>query len=128
MSLIESLGEGCQEHQHSRSLYIHGSNGQGPVVRSLVSANCWLRGIKTYRFPWCLTLVSANHASSNPGQNASLYRHRGQTSEHARDLARGSGNEDSGNEIVDCIVRFGKDVRTATSCLPLSSRVHLVVS
>ena len=29
----------------------------GPVVR---------RGIKTYRFPWYLTLVSANHASSNP--------------------------------------------------------------
>ena len=39
----------------------------GPVVRSLVSANRWLRGIKTYRFPWCLTLVNANHASSNPG-------------------------------------------------------------
>ena len=39
----------------------------GPVVRSLVSANHWLRGIKTYRFPWYLTLVSANHASSNPG-------------------------------------------------------------
>ena len=41
---------------------------QGPVVRSLVSANRWLRGIKTYRFPWYLTLVSDNHASSNPGQ------------------------------------------------------------
>ena len=40
---------------------------QGPVVQSLVSANRWLRGIKTYRFPWYLTLVSANHASSNPG-------------------------------------------------------------
>ena len=39
----------------------------GPVVRSLVSANRWLRGIKTYKFPWYLTLVSANHASSNPG-------------------------------------------------------------
>ena len=39
----------------------------GPVVLSLVSANRWLRGIKTYRFPWYLTLVSANHASSNPG-------------------------------------------------------------
>ena len=39
----------------------------GPVVWSLVSANLWLRGIKTYRFPWYLTLVSANHASSNPG-------------------------------------------------------------
>ena len=42
-------------------------NDLGPVVRSLVSANRWLRGIKTYRFPWYLTLVSANHASSNPG-------------------------------------------------------------
>ena len=41
---------------------------QGPVVRSLVSTNRWLRGSKTYRFPWYLTLVSANHASSNPGQ------------------------------------------------------------
>ena len=42
-------------------------NNLGPVVRSLVSANRWLRGPKTYRFPWYLTLVSANHASSNPG-------------------------------------------------------------
>ena len=41
---------------------------QGPVARSLVSANRWLRGIKMYRFPWYLTLVSTNHASSNPGQ------------------------------------------------------------
>ena len=40
----------------------------GPVVRSLVSADRWLRGIKTYRFLWYLTLVSANHASSKPGQ------------------------------------------------------------
>ena len=39
----------------------------GPVARSLVSANCWLRGIKMYRFPWYLTLVSTNHASRNPG-------------------------------------------------------------
>ena len=41
--------------------------GLGPVARSLVSANRWLRGIKMYRFPWYLTLVSTNHASSNPG-------------------------------------------------------------
>ena len=40
---------------------------QGPVAESLVSANRWLRGIKMYRFPWYLTLVSTNHASSNPG-------------------------------------------------------------
>ena len=39
----------------------------GPVARSLVSANRWLRGIKMYRFPWYLTLVSTNHASRNPG-------------------------------------------------------------
>ena len=43
-------------------------NIQGPVARSLVSANRWLRGIKMYRFRWYLTLVSTNHASSNPGQ------------------------------------------------------------
>ena len=40
---------------------------QGPVARSMVSANRWLRGIKRYRFPWYLTMVSTNHASSNPG-------------------------------------------------------------
>ena len=42
-------------------------NPLGPVARSLVSANRWLKGIKMYRFPWYLTLVSTNHASSNPG-------------------------------------------------------------
>ena len=31
----------------------------------MVSANHWLRGIKTYRLSWHLTRVSANHASSN---------------------------------------------------------------
>ena len=46
---------------------------QGPVAQRLVSANRWLRGIKTYRFPWYLSLVSANHASSNPGQKACIY-------------------------------------------------------
>ena len=50
-------------------------NLQGPVARSLVSANRWLRGIKMYRFPWYLTLVSTNHASSNPG----LVCNRGRT-------------------------------------------------
>ena len=43
------------------------ASGQGPVARSLVNANRWLRGIKMYRFPWYLTLVSTNHVSSNPG-------------------------------------------------------------
>ena len=41
------------------------SDNQEPVARSLVSGNRWLRGIKTYRFPW----DSANHPSSNRGQN-----------------------------------------------------------
>ena len=35
----------------------------GPVARSLVSANGWLTGIETYKFPWYLTLVSANRAT-----------------------------------------------------------------
>ena len=39
----------------------------GPVARSLVSVNRWFRGIKTYRFPWYSTLISANHASRNRG-------------------------------------------------------------
>ena len=30
----------------------------GPVARSLVCANRWLRGVKTYRFPWYLTLLA----------------------------------------------------------------------
>ena len=51
---------------------VHSTRLQGPVVRSLVSANRCLRGIKAYRFPWYLTLVSANHASSNPGQGCHL--------------------------------------------------------
>ena len=48
---------------------------QGPVARSLVSANRWLRDIKLYRFPWYLTLVSTNHASSNPGQEGIALTH-----------------------------------------------------
>ena len=41
--------------------------GQGWVPRSMVSANHWLRGIKTYRLSWHLTRVSANHASEQLG-------------------------------------------------------------
>ena len=41
---------------------------QGPVVRSMVSVNHWLSGIKTNRLSWYLTLVTANHASSNSAQ------------------------------------------------------------
>ena len=40
----------------------------GLVAGSLVSANRWLRRIRTDRFPWYLTPVSTNHASSpEPG-------------------------------------------------------------
>ena len=49
---------------------------QGPIARSLVSANRWLRGIKTYRFPWYLSLVIANHASSNPGRTIAMVHFR----------------------------------------------------
>ena len=45
------------------------SNYQGPVARSMVSANHWLNSIKTNRFLWPLTLVSANHPSSNSAQS-----------------------------------------------------------
>ena len=38
--------------------------GLGPV-RSMVSANHWLRSIKINRLSWYLMLVSANQASSN---------------------------------------------------------------
>ena len=57
--------------QHSTAKNVH-LEDQGPVARSLVSANRWLRGIKMNRFPWYLTLASTNHASSNPGQVSKL--------------------------------------------------------
>ena len=55
-------------HQRDAFVSLSYRSLQGPVVRSLVSANRWLRDIETYRFPWYLTPVSANHASRNPGQ------------------------------------------------------------
>ena len=64
----ESEKQNCRRPGDCK-LLLHVGVSQGPVVRSLVSANRWLRGIKTYRFPWYLTLVSANHASSNLGQD-----------------------------------------------------------
>ena len=60
ISLLGGKGEGVAQKVDSA---IH----LGLVARSLVSTNRWLRGIKMYRFPWYLTLVSTNHASSNPG-------------------------------------------------------------
>ena len=49
-------------------------NHQGPVTRSMVSANHWLSSIKINRLPWYLTLVSANHPSNNSAQNANAFR------------------------------------------------------
>ena len=39
----------------------------GRLLESWLALSRWLRGMKMYRFPWYLTLVSTNHASSNPG-------------------------------------------------------------
>ena len=58
----------CSSHLTSPVLRIRlsrESSDLGWVARSMVSANHWLRGIKTYRLSWHLTRVSANHASSN---------------------------------------------------------------
>ena len=41
---------------------------QGPVVRSMVSANHWLNNIKINGLSWYLTLVSDNQAPSNSAQ------------------------------------------------------------
>ena len=67
--LLSPLGEKMDVHKFAPCIRL---GVLGPVAQRLVSANRWLRGIKTYRFPWYLTLVSANHASSNPGQGAYL--------------------------------------------------------
>ena len=71
----------CGSHLQSQSELYHVSwwyytlvIDLGLVARSLVGANRWLRSIKMYRFPWYLTLVSTNHASSNPGQIGQLCR------------------------------------------------------
>ena len=66
---------------------------QGDIVRGvlpfkdLVSANRWLRGIRTYSFPWYLTPVSANDASSNrPQRSADFVR------KQLKDLSKYIGN------------------------------------
>ena len=43
-------------------------NGQGTVVRRMISAKYWLRCMETNMFRWYLALVSANHASGDSGQ------------------------------------------------------------
>ena len=37
------------------------------LLEAWLALTVWLRGIKMYWFPWYLTLVSTNHASSNLG-------------------------------------------------------------
>ena len=43
-----------------------------------------------YRFPWYLTLVSTNHASSNPGLVSRLEASRGTSEEYRVPWQRGS--------------------------------------
>ena len=43
-------------------------NGQGTVVRRMISAHYWLRSMETNTFLWYLAMVSANHASDDSGQ------------------------------------------------------------
>ena len=76
LKLRQLFVDNVQSNDHYQMLSRIPSAELGPVARSLVSANRWLRGIKIYRFPWYLTLVSANHASSNPGLNAKTERFR----------------------------------------------------
>ena len=64
-----SVLERCESYGDSTN---SSNDTLGPVARNLVSANRCLRGIKMYRFPWYLTLVSTYHASSNPGQDVVL--------------------------------------------------------
>ena len=76
--LLKSEYQRKRERQRTRIIRQRGSvedrqRELGPVARSLVSTNRWLRGIKMYRFPWYLTLVSTNHASSNPGLVSMLH-------------------------------------------------------
>ena len=58
------LDVGGKRASFPKNDFIH----QGPVVRSMVSANHRLSGIKINRLSWYLTLVSANQASSNSAQ------------------------------------------------------------
>ena len=88
-SVSSQPSSGLDKRQATLQHSIRAEGDQGPVVRSLVSANRWLRGIKTNRFPWYLTLVSANHASSNPGQNvkpALVFRGKGNVSSVEKDI------------------------------------------
>ena len=71
--MLSLIKEGKEELFSKRQKPITmNAKAQGPVVRSLVSANRWLRGIKTYGFPWCLTLVSANQCFEQPGPGGYL--------------------------------------------------------
>ena len=45
------------------------SSIQGPVARSMGSANPWLRSIPSYKILSLLTLANADRSSSNSGLN-----------------------------------------------------------
>ena len=58
----------CLSRDVARTVISGAPDIQGPVVRSMVSADHWLRSIEINRLSWYLTLVSANQASSNSAQ------------------------------------------------------------
>ena len=52
---------GCMKFQ-----FPGGVHGVDPRESRWYVHNGWLRGIKTYKFPWYLTLVNANQTTGNP--------------------------------------------------------------
>ena len=72
---------------------------QKPVARGLVSANHLLGCTETYTFLWWLTLVSANHASSNSGSF--------ETNKNVGEQLQNSGSAHA-NLIVRSLVERGK--------------------
>ena len=72
ITIGESIISPCTESLRNLGAWFDCHFNLRPVARSLVSASRWLRGIRMYRFPWYLTLVSTNHALSNPGLNFNI--------------------------------------------------------
>ena len=58
------------------------ANAQGQFLEAwlaLTWTGAWLRGTKSYRFAWYLTLTSANHASMKQTGLAGLHRTKDST-------------------------------------------------
>ena len=58
-----------------------------------------------YRFPWYLTLVSTNHASSNPGQIFSLCSRRLEVTRRKERTARERHAREEGPTSLACVSR-----------------------